>query len=132
MARGVPDAMQMREIKYGAKTTPAAQQQTAAALLQAGRVAESLDLSILAGDDAAVASIRKRACDEGRPIWLIMIERAHSAIPTDEWRACAEAAFRAERWRDAFRAFTRADDEAGLERVREKIPGYEIYVPDGK
>ena len=132
MPKGPPDAIQMREIKYGTKADRAQQVAVAAGLLDAGRVAEALDLYLLAKDEEGVAGIRKRAAAEGRPVWLIMIERDGRAVAAAEWKACGEAAFAAERWREAFRAFTRAEDDAGLARVQEKIPGYEIYVPQGK
>lgn len=132
MAKGIPDALQMREVKYGEKTQPAQQLSIAKSLLDAGRVAEALDLFLLAGDDASVQAIHKRACTEGRPVWLVMIERTGRTITSADWKACGEAAFRKERWREAFRAFTMAGDEAGLARAQEKVPGYEIYVPQGK
>lgn len=132
MAKGNPDALAMREIKYGARSDAAQQKAAAAALLEAGRVAEALDLYLLCEDGAGIEAIQKRACAEGRPVWLIMIERIGRAISAADWKACAESAFRDERWREAYRAFLRAGDEAGLARVQEKIPGYEIYVPQGK
>jgi len=132
MPKGLPDAIQMRDLKYGAKADAGHKRAAAGELLAAGRVAEALDLYLLAGDEEGVAGIRKRACEEGRPVWLVMIERDGRSIGAAEWKACGEAAFAAERWREAFRAFTRAGDETGLARVQEKVPGYEIYVPQGK
>ena len=132
MAKGIPDALQMREVKYGEKTQPAQQTALAKSLLDCGRVAEALDLFLLAGDEASVTSIHKRACAEGRPVWLVMIERTGRTITSADWKACGEAALRKERWREAFRAFTMAGDEAGIARAQEKVPGYEIYVPQGK
>ena len=137
MAKGIPDAIAMREVKFGAKTQPAQQVAFAKTLLEAGRVAEALDLLLLAGDEKGIATIRKRACTDGRPVWLIMIEHSMvegggQSISAAEWTECGEAALRAERWREAFRAFTMAGDEANLTRVQEKIPNYEIYVPQGK
>ncbi|MHC4939697.1 MAG: hypothetical protein ACYTHK_12060 [Planctomycetota bacterium] len=132
MAKGIPDALTMRDVKYGAKTQPAQRAVVAKSLLDSGRVAEALDLYLLAGDDAAVQSIQQRACAEGRPVWLVMIERTGRVISAADWKACGDAAFRKERWREAFRAFTMAGDEAAIARTQEKIPGYEIYVPQGK
>ncbi|MHC4849011.1 MAG: hypothetical protein ACYTEG_11220 [Planctomycetota bacterium] len=132
MAKGIPDALQMREVKYGEKTQPTQQLALAKTLLEAGRVAEALDLFLLAGDEASVTAIHKRACAEGRPVWLVMIERTGRTITSADWKACGEAALRGERWREAFRAFTMAGDEAGIARAQEEIPGYEIYVPQGK
>jgi hypothetical protein len=132
MAKGIPDALGMREIKYGVRSEAAQQRATAEQLLADGRVAEALDLYLLCEDDAGIESIQKRACEEGRPVWLVMIERVERTISAAEWKACGDAAFRAERWREAFRAYTRAGDEEGLARVHDKVPGYEIYIPQGK
>ena len=132
MVKGIPDAIAMRELKYGAKTQAAHQIALADEFLREGRVAEAVDLLLLASDDDGVKSIRARAATEGRPVWLVMIERTGATISRDEWKACGDAAFRDERWREAFRALTMAGDEEGLARVQDKIPGYEIYVPQGK
>ena len=132
MASGMPDALQLRNIKYGNNSQPASQVAAAEAQLAAGRVAEAFDLFRIAGNDAGMAKIRKRAIEEGRPVWLILAQRAGQEIPASEWSACGDAAYRDSRWREAFRAYLAAENEAGLEKVREQIPGYEIYVPQGK
>ncbi|MHC4954075.1 MAG: hypothetical protein ACYTGZ_09305 [Planctomycetota bacterium] len=132
MAKGMPDALQLRELKYGAKAQPAQQVALANKLLAANRVAEALDLLLIAGDEAGIAKIRTRAIAEGRPVWLLMMERVGHAISKSDWDGCGRAAESAGRWREAYRAFTRAGDEDALTRVREKLPDYEIYVPEGK
>ena len=38
----------------------------------------------------------------------------------------------AQRWREAYRCFLRAGDEDALARAQEKIPDYELYLPQGK
>jgi len=132
MAQEMPNALELRETKYGAKSQPASQSALATEMAAAGRVAEALDLFLLAEDEAGIASIRKRAIAEGRPVWLLMIERTQVGIATDEWRRCGEAAEAAGRPREAYRAFTFASDEQALARIHETLPGYEIYVPQGK
>jgi hypothetical protein len=132
MAESFPNALEMREIKYGPKTSREERVALARRLEAAGRVAEALDLYLLAGDEAGLASVRARAVREGRPILLLMLARANRAVSSEEWRSAAEAAFAAERWRDAFRAYSEAGDEAGLARVREKIPDYLVFTPQGK
>jgi hypothetical protein len=132
MAAGMLDALQLRNLKFGEKSQPSQQVAAASQLLAAGRVAEAFDLYQIAGNEEGMNSVRTRATEEGRPVWLIMILRSGQTVSTDEWSACGEAALRASRWREAFRAFLAAENESGLERVREQIPGYEIYVPQGK
>ncbi|MHC4549043.1 MAG: hypothetical protein ACYTEZ_09705 [Planctomycetota bacterium] len=129
MARDQPDALELREIKYGPKSTAEQRSRAARSLLEAGRVAEALDLFLLAEDEEGVGEIRRRALDEGRPILLLMLQRAGRAIPAAEWRSAGEAASRAGRWREAYRCYTEAGDEAGQATVREHLPDYEIYTP---
>jgi len=132
MAQGLPDALQLRHIKYGAKSQPAQQLQVARAMIAAGRVAEALDLYLITGDEAGIAEIQTRATTEGRPVWLVMIQRAERPVSVADWTACGEAAEKAGRLREAYRAFTMAKDESGLARLEETLPGYEMYVPEGK
>jgi hypothetical protein len=132
MAAGMLDALQLRNVKYGANSQPSQQVAAAAKLLASGRVAEAFDLYEIADDKPGMDSVRKQAQEDGRPVLLIMLQHAGQQVQAEEWSACGEAAYRASRWREAYRAFLAAEDEGGLERVREKIPGYEIYVPQGK
>ena len=132
MARGLPDALQLREIKYGPKTSAAERSQVARRLAEAGRLAEALDLFLLAGDEGGEAETRRHAFAEGYPVLLLMLRRAGRTIPSDEWRQAAQAAGRAGRWRDAFRCYSEAGDEDGLAAVRDKLPDYAIYTPQGK
>ena len=123
----------MREVKYGEKTSHEERSRVARQFLEEKRLAEALDLFLLAGDGEGIAEIRKRAIREGRPILLVMIARGgeHEVAPA-EWKAAGDAAFDARRWREAFRCYTMAGDKEALARVQEKIPDYEIYVPQGK
>ena len=132
MAKGMPDALQLREVKYGAKSQPSYQSALAAEFESAGRVAEALDLYLLAHDEAGIQSIHKRAVAEGRPVWLVMIQHNGRPVAASEWQQCGAAAEAAGRLREAYRAFTFAGDEAGLARIHESLPDYEIYVPQGK
>lgn len=132
MARALPDALQLREIKYGSKTSAAERLRVARQLAEAGRFAEALDLFLLAGDDEGEAESRRRAVEEGRPVLLLTLRRAGRSVSSDEWRRAGEAAVRAGRWRDAFRCYTEAGDEEGLAAVRDKLPDYSVYTPQGK
>jgi hypothetical protein len=101
MARGLPDPLQLREIKYGSKTSSEERRRIARMLAEAGRFAEALDLFLLAGDEEGEAESRRRAVAEGYPVLLLVLKRAGRTISDDEWRQAAEAAVRAGRWREA-------------------------------
>jgi len=133
MARDLPEPLQLRDVKYGEKSTPTDRSKLARRLLEAGSQAEALDLYLLANDEAGIEEMRRIAVEHGRPLLLIMLSRSgeHSVSPK-EWMAAGEVAFREARWREAFRCFTMAGNEAALERLRDKLPDYEIYVPQGK
>jgi len=133
MARDLPNLLQLRECKYGEKSTPRQKTEMAKLLAGAGRLVEALDLYLLAEDAEGIASLRKRAVREGRLILLHNLERAGQRIAAAEWRTAAEAAMRQGRWREAYRAYGEAGDEAGMARVKEHLPDdYEPYAPKGK
>jgi len=132
MADDLPDALAMREVKYGEKTPRERRLKVARDLVAAGRIYEALDLFLIAKDEEGVRGLRTRATKEGLPVILLMLRRAGQAPTAAEWSAAGEGAFAAGRYRDAFRCFLEANDAAGLERVRERLPGYELYTPAGK
>ena len=132
MASGLPDSLQLREIKYGDKSTPKARVAAGEQLLAAGRTAEALDLFLIAGDDTAVRKIFLQALAEGRPALLMDIERRGKPVSREDWKVAGESAMKAERWREAYRCFLHAKDEEALARVQEEIPDYELFLPQGK
>jgi len=132
VADNLPDTLALREIKYGDRTTPARQKKVARDLLAAGRIHEALDLFLLAGDEAGTAEVRSRAVREGLPVLLLALKRTGRDTTAADWSAAGEAALAAGRWREAFRCFREAQDEAGLARVRERLPAYDLYTPTGK
>jgi len=132
MSADLPNSLQLREIKYSDRSTPKAQVAAGEQFLAAGRTAEALDLFLLAGDDAAVRRILELALAEGRPALLMDIERRGRPVSREDWKVAGEGAMKAERWREAFQCFLHANDEESLARVQEKIPDYELYLPQGK
>lgn len=132
VAQDLPDTLALREIKFGDRVPPARRVKVARDLLAAGRIYDALDVFLLANDEKGISEIRAKAALEGLPVLLLMLKRAGRAPEAKEWSLAAEKAFRDGRYREAFRCFLEAGDETGLERVREKIPGYEIYTPQGK
>lgn len=132
MAADLPDTLGLREVKFGDRVPAARRVKVARELLQAGRVYDALDLLLIAGDEGGIKEIRERAVREGLPVLLLMLKRAGRLPTAREWSAAAEAALVAGRWREAFRCFREAGDENGLARVREKLPDYDLYTPQGK
>jgi len=132
VADKLPDTLDLREIKYSDRVPPAKRVKVAKELMAAGRIYDALDLFLLAEDEAGISEARDRAIKEGLPVLLLMLKRA-GRIPTPgEWSAAGEKALAAGRFREAFRCFRDAGDEAGLERVRAKLPDYDLYTPQGK
>ena len=112
MARDLPDPIQLREVKYGEKSTAADRSRLAARLREAGRHAEALDLYLLANDESGVAELRRIAVEQGRPLLLVMLSRSgEHPVNKKEWKAAGEAALKDARWREAFRCFTMAGDD---------------------
>ncbi|MCK6461135.1 MAG: hypothetical protein L6Q95_14735, partial [Planctomycetes bacterium] len=101
-------------------------------LLAAGRVYDALDLFLIANDEKGISEIFSKAVLEGLPVLLLMLKRAGRPISPKDWSEAARKALSEGRHREAFRCFLEAGDEDGLARVREKLPGYEIYTPQGK
>ncbi len=128
----LPDTLELREIKYGEKTTNELRVTTGELFLREGRLAEALELFILADDQNSIARMRELAQKNGLPWLLVSLRRDGHEVTPDHWLRAGEAAEAAGRWRDGFRAYTEAEDEDALARVREKIPGYDFYVPQGK
>jgi hypothetical protein len=122
----------LREIKYGERTPPARRVKVARELLAAGRIYDALDLFLIAGDEEGIREISDRAVKEGLPVILLTLKRALRPAKPAEWSAAGAKAFAAGRWREAFRCYREAGDEEGLARVREKLPGYDLYTPQGK
>jgi hypothetical protein len=132
VAEKLPDTLALREIKYGERVPEAKRRKAAWDLFQAGRVYDALDVFLLAKDEKGIAEVRARAVKEGLPVLLLMLKRAGVLPTAKEWSEAGEAAFSVDRFREAFRCFQEAGDEAGLERVKEKLPDYGIYTPQGK
>ena len=128
----LPDTIAFREVMYGERTPPAKRLKVARDLLNAGRIYDALDLLLVAGDEKGIGEVRERAVREGLPVILLMLRRAGRTPKPGEWTAAGAAAFAAGRYREAFRCYREAGDEDGLAKVREKLPNYELYTPQGK
>jgi hypothetical protein len=132
MAASLPDALRLRDLKYGTKHSAEARRRMAQQLLDAGRIAEALDLFQLAGDAAGVQTVKDRALKEGRPHVLLTLIRLGHQFSAAEWKAAGQGALGAGRWREAFRCFLEAEDEEGLAAFFNDTATTEIYTPQGK
>ena len=132
MPEQLPNALQLREVKYGEKTTPERRRAVAERLLADGRVAEALDCFLILQDEDSIGRIRALAIEEGRPVWLLMIARSERPIGADEWKRTGAAARAAGRLREAWRCYSEAGDEAALDELKAELPGYELWTPAGK
>jgi hypothetical protein len=132
MARPIPDALEMTEVKYGADVSPADRDRVAEALRAQGRRSEALLLYEGRADHPSVAADLAWAVSEGAAFMLFQIRRLGFAVTDDQRRACAAAAEAKERWYDAFRLHEVLGDAAALERVRERIPLFKPAIPTNK
>ncbi len=133
MARSpIPDALGMRWLKYDPAATDAQRDATAAALRQAGRIPEAILLYEGRPTHPSLREDLRSAVRAGASFTLKSLERIGFAVDPDTWRACASAAEDKERWYDALRCYEVLKDETALARVREKLPGFKVAVPDNK
>jgi hypothetical protein len=120
-ARRIPDALAMRETKYGDK--PAAEKDRVAQDLAAqGRHAEAILLFDGRGDHPFLAGQRKRAASDGDAFTLLSLRRMGTPVSDDDLRACAAAAEKAGRWLDARQCHVALKDEASLVRISPNLP----------
>jgi hypothetical protein len=133
MARSlIPDALGMRRLKYDPSVTDAERDATAAALRKAGRIPEAIFLYEGRPSHPSLAEDLRASVKAGASFTLKALERIGVTVGADAWRACASAAEDKGRWYDALRCYEILKDEPALARVREKLPGFKIAVPDNK
>src|SRR5689334_16995185 len=122
----------MKRLKYAPETTPAERDRVADALRADGRRSEALLLYEGRPDHPSLKDDLAWALAHGSSFTLLALKRLGFAIGDDEWRACAKGAEEASRWFDALRCYEKVADEASLARVREKLPGYKVAIPENK
>ena len=131
-ASPVPDALEMRVIKYEAVTTVEQRDRTAELLRSLGRRSEAILLYDGRADHPALAEDLRWAIEAGASFTLFSLKRMGVPVTDDHVRACAVAAEAKERWYDAHRCYEALADDAALSRVRERVPGYKVAVPENK
>ena len=124
MARAtIPDALEMRRLKYAADVPLEAKDRVADALRAAGRRSEALLLYDGRADHPSL---------EGASFTLSSLKRMGVPVTDEQLRACAESAEAKGRWYDAYRCYERLADEASLARVRERLPNFKVAIPENK
>jgi hypothetical protein len=117
----IPNALQMRQLKYG-RSDPAERDRVAKTLRELGRHAEALLLYEGRVDHPFVREEMKRAADHGEAFPLLLLRKMGASIAPEQFRTCAEAAERKERWLDARQAWLALGDEAAVRRIAEHLP----------
>ena len=128
----IPDALEMRRLKYGDPADTAAQDRMAKELRARARLAEAMLLYERRPDHPDLAADRATAVREGMAFHLFLLRRMGMPVSDDDLRACARAAEAKERWFDAHRCLTAVADAEGLARVAQKLPGFKTAVPANK
>ncbi len=128
----LPNALEMRRLKFTSAGDEAEKDRVAAALRAAGRLDEAVLLYEGRPNHPDVAGDRDTAVREGRAFLLFLLRRMGAVVEDAHLRACAESAEAAGRWLDAHRCYTALADEAGLARIAPNLPGFKIAVPANK
>ena len=133
MARSrIPDALEMKRLKYAADVPLADRDRVAESLRSAGRRSEALLLYDGRADHPALREDVAWAISEGSSFTLASLRRMGVAISDADLRACAGNAEAKGRWFDAYRCYERLVDEASLARVREHLPNFKVAIPENK
>jgi hypothetical protein len=132
MASSIPDALAMKRIKYDPAVPDAERDRWAAVLRAAGRRSEAILLYEGRGDHPSLRQDVDWAVENGASFTLGALRRMGVEISDDKLRACAQSAEAKGRWYDAHRCYDRLGDAEALARVKERLPGFSLAVPDNK
>lgn len=133
MARSpLPNALDMRRLKFGTGSTDAERDRVAAALRAEGRLEEAVLLYESRPTHPDVKQDLATAVREGRAFILFLLRRMGAEVTDADLRACATAAEGVGRWLDAHRCYTALADAEALARIAPNLPGFKIAVPANK
>lgn len=133
MARSpLPNALDMRRLKFGSGGTDAERDRVAASLRAEGRLEEAVLLYESRPTHPDVRKDLETATHEGRAFLLFLMRRIGAEVTDADLRACATAAEAAGRWLDAHRCYTALNDAEALARIAPNLPGFKIAVPANK
>lgn len=122
--KDLPGFFRKREILHGDKSTPAAMSRQGAEMAARGLLDEALIFYIKADDADGIGKVLEESRKEGDAFSFEAALRALGRSAShDEWKDVASAAMRSGRWKFAYRAFEKADDQDGLEEVRRLMGG---------
>jgi hypothetical protein len=130
--RRIPDALEMRRLKYGAHVDLAARDAMAKTLRADGRLAEAILLFESRPDHPELETDLATAVREGMSFHVLALRRMGTPVSDEKIRACAVAAEAKSRWFDAHRCYTALADVEGLARVAQHLPGFQVAVPANK
>jgi len=117
----IPNALAMRELKYG-EATEAARDAVAETLRAEGRRAEAVLLFEGRPDHPFLREEALWAVSQGDGYHLLALQRLGREISEPEFRDCAAAAREHGRWLDARHCFLALGDEAALREIAEQLP----------
>lgn len=120
-ASRIPDALEMRELKYGNRSD-AERDRVAEALLAAGRRSEALLLFEGRLDHPQLASEKRYALEEGASFHLLSLRRMGLTVTEEDLRVCALAAERKGRYLDARQCWAALGEEGEIERIADHLP----------
>lgn len=122
MARNeIPDALKMRELKYG-EGGDATRDEVASRLLAQGRRSEAILLYEGRGGHPFLAAERDWAVSAGDAFHLVSVRRLGCPVGPEHLRACAEAAEARGRWMDARNAWMQLGEGAAVARIAPHLP----------
>lgn len=134
MAEPIPvDFLEKRRLLHG-KGADRRRLAVAASLVDAGRLAESLEYLERNRDEAILARVRGEAVAAGDAFTLNRAAQIQKAPPApEEWRELARRAEARERWFDCVNALEKAGDAEKAEEVRaSRCPDFRPFRPAGK
>jgi len=122
MARSkTPNALQMRELKYG-EHSDEERERVARDLFAQGRRDEALLLFDNRPDHPLLRDEVRWAIEQGNVFHLQAVSRAGREVTAEELRACAQSAEAHGRWMDARNAYLQLEDEGAIRAMAEHLP----------
>jgi hypothetical protein len=113
-----------RELLFSAQTPPAALKMRGRELLEQGLFDDALEFFIKAQDHEGMEKILEECRRTGDAFTFEATLRALGrAAAREEWERMAQTALDSGQLWFAYRAFEKADNQAGLQKVREQMAG---------
>ena len=120
-ASRIPDALEMRELKYGGRSDEE-KDRVADALRAAGRRSEALLLYEGRPEHPSLKEEKRWALEEGVSFHLMALRRIGVTVTDEDLRVCALAAERKGRYLDARQCWVALGEDGEVERIAEHLP----------